>query len=144
MKTYKVINGTSYDERTNSKVIEVLERVRAQRIRIRVYYGDIITGRSWLEEHDIFGYVGRSNGNSKIPLLVFNNRSYGGGALLDHCIVKITTSAGGNILYKHPSFHTPDLKIVENSVNSYTLFADNKEHANGTRNQIINLCKKLS
>ena len=101
MNKYKEINGTSYSENTSDKVIKVLEKCIKERIRIVVDYGDVKTGISWNECHDICGYIGRSSGKIKIPLLIYNSRSFGGGALLDNCIVKITTSKGKRILYQH-------------------------------------------
>jgi hypothetical protein len=68
--------------------------------RIIVDYGDIKTGKSWGETYDVSGYVGRSTGSIKVPLLVHNSRSLGGGAMLDHCILTVKTSAGKQLLYK--------------------------------------------
>lgn len=101
MKEYKEVNGTSYSKDTSDKVIEVLERARANRTRITLDYGDVVTGKSWEECYDITGYVGRSTGSIKIPILVFNTRSMGGGSILDNRIIKITESKyGGRVLYK--------------------------------------------
>ena len=103
-KQYQVVNGTYYDARTNKEVINVLEQARTNRTRIVVDYGDVETG-SWQEEFDVTGYVGRSfGGKYNVPLLVHNARSMGGGAMLDHCIVKISTSKGKKVLYKHPKY----------------------------------------
>lgn len=102
---YTEINGTSYDIRTPKNIIDVLERVRLNRTRIRVYYGDPETGKDWNEVFGIFGYVGRSMGSIKIPLLVHNSRSFGGPPLSTHCLVKIETSKGKRILYEHPTYH---------------------------------------
>lgn len=85
MKTnqaYKEVNGTSYHVETSQEVINVLERCRNSRTRIVVGYGK--DGISWGETFDIRGYVGRSTGVTKIPLLVYNSRSLGGGHLLDN------------------------------------------------------------
>jgi hypothetical protein len=101
---YNVVNGTSYHIRTKKEIIDVLEQCRKNRTRIVVDYGDTVTGKSWNEENDTIGYVSRSNGNTKIPILVFNNRSTGGGALMDHCIVKISTTKGKKVLYIHYSY----------------------------------------
>jgi hypothetical protein len=111
---FKVMNGTYYDSTTPDKVIEVLENARTKRIRIQVDYGytnldkkisdSRTNGQSWGEVNDITGYVGRSTGERKIPLLVHNSRSLGGGAILTHCIVKIVTTKGKKVLYEHPTY----------------------------------------
>lgn len=104
-KEYKVVNGTSFDVRTNDKVIAILDNALRNRTRIRIHYGDIDTGRDWDEVYDVTGYVGRSSGSIKIPLLAYNTRSMGGVGMLDHCIVKITTSAGKHLLYQQSNYH---------------------------------------
>ena len=99
---YRVVNGTSYHRETSNEVITALERARATGSRIRIFYGDVKTGRSWNEENDVVGTLGRSTGTIKVPLLIASSRSSGGGALLDHAIVAILTGVG--YLYQHPNF----------------------------------------
>ena len=114
MKTYKLENGTSYDERTSDGVIRVLESARLNRTRLHVSLGETEgpkAGRDWLEEFETHGYVGRSMGPIKVPLLIANRRSTGGGAILDHCIVRIRESARGRVLYQHPQYHHGSLEI---------------------------------
>ena len=111
MKQYKTINGTSYDNCTPDEVVAILEKARQTRTRLHVSLGDSESGRDWLEENDVYGVIGRSTGSVKIPLLVHNRRSLGGPGLLDHCIVRIRKSQGGQILWEHPSYHHGDLEI---------------------------------
>lgn len=111
MKTYKHINGTSFDERTPDEVIRVLESARQNRTRLHISLGDTSNGKDWLEEFETHGYVGRSMGPVKVPLLVANTRSLGGGSILAHCIVRIRESAGGRVLYQHPGYHHGRLEI---------------------------------
>lgn len=120
MKTYRQVNGTFYDERTPDEVIRVLESARQNRTRLHISLGEIDNergklGRDWLEEHDIIGTVSRSMGPVKVPLLIANRRSIGGGAILDHCIVRIRTSAG-RVLYQHPAYHHGSLEIRRKAV----------------------------
>jgi hypothetical protein len=103
-KVFREVNGTSYDARTSDEVVRVLEEARKNRTRIIVDYGDTETGQSWREEFDVTGYVGRSTGSIRIPLLIYNSRSSGGGGILDSSIVKITTSSGKRVLYSHENY----------------------------------------
>lgn len=114
MKSYKLVNGTSYDDRTPEEVIRVLEKARSERNRLHISLGHTDgpnIGLDWLEEFDSHGHIGRSTGSVKVPLLLANSRSTGGGALLDHCIVRIRQSAGGRVLYQHEAYHHGTLAI---------------------------------
>lgn len=114
MKHYKTINGTSYDVRTIDEVVAILENARQNRTRLHVSLGETggpEAGKDWLEENMVHGFIGRSTGSIKIPLLIHNRRSLGGPGLLDHCIVRIRTSSGGRILWKHPGYHHGRLEI---------------------------------
>lgn len=99
MESYKVVNGTSYHINTPDMVIKVLEECRINKTRIVVDYGNTVTGESWGEVNDITGYIGRSTGSSKIPLLIYNSRSLGGNALLTDCIIGIKTTKSKRVLY---------------------------------------------
>lgn len=107
---YNVVNGTSYHKDTPQALIEVLERAREQGLRLRLFVGDSATGRDWCEENDVTGTLGRSMGTIKVPLLLHNARSIGGGALLDHCIVRVLH--GKRELYRHPSYHLPEMRVT--------------------------------
>lgn len=102
-KKYKVVNGTAYHIETSDEVIRVLENCRNNGTRIVLDYGDVKTGRSWGEVNDITGRIGRSMGDFKIPILLHNKNSIGGGGILDHCIIGIKTSKGKIPLYKYKS-----------------------------------------
>ena len=144
---YNVIGGTSYHLKTSQSVIDVLERVRYRGERIRVYHGDIETGKCWNEEHDIFGYIGRSTGTNKIPLLIANKRSNGGGGLLDHCIIKIKESKGNRVLYQAANFQPSTFEIKESAEIGFThsLFIDGALYSNHkTLKSAETLKKKLS
>jgi hypothetical protein len=146
-KQYKVVNGTSYDERTNEKVIAVLESARINRTRVRVYYGNTETGVCFNDEYDILGYIGRSTGTSKIPLLIYNNNSYGGGGLLDHCILKVKESKGGRVLYQAANFKPSTFEIVPSDLPDYShnVNIDGKLYSRHTSlKKAAALVKKLS
>lgn len=113
---YKVSDsGTYYSEKTPDDVIRVLESLRGKSQRIKIYVGDKVTGKDWMEESDKIGKIGRSSGPIKIPILLSTIDSTGGGAILDDCIVKIVTSpaSSARVLYKHPNYHQGEMVITE-------------------------------
>ena len=83
-----------FDENTCDKVKAALVDCYHSKARIRIWYGDTATGVSWLEEYDTIGTIGRSGGQVKIPLLLKNARSSGGGGILCHCIIRIDIMLG--------------------------------------------------
>lgn len=108
-----VVNGTTYHAQTPQAVIDVLERARWSEQRIRLHYGDTKTGSDWLEEYGVTGRIGRSTGSQKIPIMIANAQSMGGPGILDHCIVKITTTIQPKqVLYQHPKYQKPALRIA--------------------------------
>jgi hypothetical protein len=103
---------THYNPRTHPGAKAVIEshlqaRKQGQGQRLRFHYGDNETGRAWGDTES--GYVGRSTGSQKIPLVVHNARSMGGGGLLDANVVKIEStrkSKGAHpVLWQHPNYH---------------------------------------
>ena len=109
---YKKVGGIFYHVDTPDAVVEVLERARSCRQRVRLYYGDKTIGKDWLEENDVVGYIGNSIGPLKVPLLIYHRRSHGGCALLDQCLVKIRWTTGG-VIYQHPMYHTDMFTVRE-------------------------------
>ena len=86
---YKIVNGTYYNRETPDAVIQWLETSRERRQRIRIFYGK--DGKCWNDEFRTIGHVSRSMGPIKIPILIKSSVSTGGGAILDHRIVRIDT-----------------------------------------------------
>lgn len=97
---------------TGWQVRSCLIRAFETKDRVRLFYGHTDTGAAWPEEHDTIGRVGRSTGLHKVPLLIANARSMGGGAILDHCVVAILRR-DGVWLYRHPSFTLGDWQVRE-------------------------------
>lgn len=110
-KEYQIVGGTYFDARTPIEVINVLEKARLNRTRLHISLGDATTGRDWLEEFECFGFVGRSMGPIKEPLILPVRRSIGGGAILDHCIIRIRHSSGGQVLWQHPKYHHGKIEV---------------------------------
>jgi hypothetical protein len=106
---------TWFDARTPIAVRQALEYCRTQHLRVRIFYGDTDTGRSWLDEWEMVGRIGRSTGYMRIPLLV-PDREHGGPGLLDSSIIRIiNTRTHGNV-YCHPKFHLPPFEFIEGNV----------------------------
>lgn len=115
--TYKISeNGTAFHEKTDEKICAILDRYINNRNRLKLYYGDVETGRDWYEEMDTAGRIGRSTGTVKIPLLIATKRSTGGGSILDHCIVKIKDTETGIVLYQNVNYQKPSFEIVESDM----------------------------
>jgi hypothetical protein len=95
---YKVRNGTYYSHEASEQVIQVLEAVRASQTRIKLEYGDLKQGLVW--DGCERGTIGRSMGPIHIPLLRKTARSLGGQALLESCIIRISESRSGKVLYE--------------------------------------------
>jgi hypothetical protein len=104
--------ATWYDARTPAGVQSALEAARRSNDVMRVFTGDTVTGRDWMEEYDTIGRIGRSGGAMKVPLLVPKGDN-GGPALLTHCIVRIINVTKGKEVYKHPTYHAPKMELVE-------------------------------
>ncbi len=104
----------TFDNNTCSKVKTVLTECYNNQCRIRIWYGDTKTGLSWMDEYDMMGTIGRSTGQQKIPLLVKNSRSGGGGGILCHCIIRIDVISSKHTIYEHPLFDVPTLGVYSN------------------------------
>lgn len=100
-----------------AQVQQALESAYRSQRRVRIWYGftesHILTGaerdsvgRSWGDDFDVTGRIGRSTGRVKVPLLVNNKRSLGGGAILVNSIIRIDDIASRTHLFKHPAFRS--------------------------------------
>ena len=134
----------TFDNGTNDRVKAILNSLNSTRERVRIFYGDVDTGKAWPEENDVLGYIGNSTGSSKIAILVNNRASFGGGGILTACIVGVVTTTG-RWLYKHEKFHTGEWKTtVSDFITEFPAAAlhDGEIHARfKTLKQAENYCK---
>lgn len=103
-------HGAWWHPTTPAAIVDTLWPYIGNRdVRLAIEYGDAETGQSWGDAET--GYIGRSTGTQKIPLVVHNARSMGGGGLLDHCIVRISfaNKANGGDLYRHPTYKAAEV-----------------------------------
>jgi hypothetical protein len=148
-KTYKIIDGFYFDEKTEENAIKEILKAYNGKYRIRIWYGD--EKKSWNEEHDVIGTIGKSTGTIKIPLLIKSSRSYGGIRILDYCIVRIDVNYGDCKKTRYikdgvyfPTFYTlydgEILKVYYNDIDGkQTLYGFNK-----TEKSTINLCNFMN
>lgn len=101
---------TYFDPGTSPKVARVLELCRSNGTKVRLIQGDTSTGRSWLDEHDVVGTIGRSMGTLKVPLLIESGACCGS-AILTACLLGIVDRDNGEFIFRHPAYHAPDLSI---------------------------------
>lgn len=105
--THKVLSGLYYHRETSDEIIGIIDRLHRERTRVVISYGDVVSGRMWGidEETDVTGRISNSMGPVKIPILIHNSRSMGGGSLLEHGIIRIRYARGKSVIYQHPNFH---------------------------------------
>lgn len=142
---YRFFECSYFHVETPQAVVIALNKVIASHRRVNIYYGNVKTGRDWLESNDRTGRVWVSDGPLRVPILV--NRGRGGNHVLDHCIVRIRYSCQKNRheyghLYIHPNYHRPRLTVAAISPLeldhegrpliwrglSFKVLADNKPH----------------
>jgi hypothetical protein len=104
----EIPSGTYFRVRTCSTVRQILEHFRlySSGHRLRLYYGDAETGKASGECEK--GYIGRSLGPVKVPILIPCTRSHHGTSIFDDQIVKIERSnenQGPRLIWQHPNFH---------------------------------------
>lgn len=94
--THPASKKTWYRTGTPKAVAAILEAARASfsderehGTILRLFYGDPETGRDWAEEYDCVGFIGRSTGPKRVPLMME--------PLLDDVRSIITSGCGGAI-----------------------------------------------
>lgn len=110
---------TEFHSNTPQAVRDILQSYYHTGKRLRLFFGDTETGRDWGEENDVIGMIGASiGGTRKIPILLANRRSRGGGAIPDHCIVRIIDITTKQELWRHPRYiaHSYEIETLVNNV----------------------------
>jgi len=132
MKNLIEFNGFWFAEGTASSVQSVIVSNYRCKNRLRFWYGDKKTGKSWNDENDVCGYIGRSTGTKKIPLLINKISSYGGGGLLTDCIIKVVDTGTKRVLYQHENFNQPEFIV---RTYDCAVLANNIVHARGFKTE---------
>ncbi len=101
-------SGTYYRQGAPREVVSAIEAAMKKPKRVRIFNGDDETGRDWLEENDVSGFVGRSMGVRPCALLVPAGSN--GGLPIDGTnIVRLLVD--GQEVYRHPKYVTPKIRI---------------------------------
>lgn len=103
-------DGTHFHPDTPIALVEVLERCRRDNTKVRLFIGDRETGKTWDEERDVAGTIGRSIGPCKVPL-IGHPQSIGGPHLLDHCVLAVLVGHG-LYAWKAPNFDNGDWTVT--------------------------------
>lgn len=147
-KKYTVtLSGTYYPADTDIAAISAMEYARLSDHRVRVFIGyteayrgqggtEGKPGEVWPQEYDVTGYIGRTTGQVKSPILLHSKASSGGGIISADCLLGLRLTTGACAwLYKHPNF---DLGVWEvkdatgckrDDGNHFEVFHNNKVHA---------------
>ncbi|BCU08363.1 hypothetical protein [Allochromatium tepidum] len=123
----KKMAGTWFKPKTPPRVRRILEKAWREDVKLRLFFGDVDSGRDWLEENDTSGRIGRSTGLMKVPLLLSDSGRFGA-PILDDCIVKIQNQAG-KVLWQHRKYHLPEMEIQKGSGGSWELLVEGRVHA---------------
>lgn len=100
----QVLHDTWYHKNTPKDLVRLLDALYQTKQRVMLVYGNIFTGVPWdLDANNSNrGFIGKSSGSKRVPLLVKTSRSPGGDAILDLYILQIRDSRGGKVLYNRP------------------------------------------
>lgn len=128
---------TWFEPGTPKKVIDVLQRainftregVDSQQLRL--FFGDPETGRDWCEEFETVGFIGRSGGTMKTPLLMepllkesgFLARAESGSPIPTHRVLRIVDVATGEELYRAKNYQLPELEVLVDTAHKSHRFA---------------------
>lgn len=118
---------TTYHKDTPQALQRVLNKAREHITLVRLIYGETTTGKPWLEENDVVGFIGRSTGTVQVPLIIealIDNmgeisKADGGPQLLDHCILRVIDCHTGRDLYRHAKYQLPKLDMRESVAPEY-------------------------
>jgi hypothetical protein len=103
---------TWFHPRTSRDVRQALEEARIARHRVRLYYGDAVTGLDAMELADTVGYVGRGGGVLQHPVLLAHPADRFGVRVHDPAVVRIALLDHCVDVWCHPQYHLPHLDFV--------------------------------
>lgn len=120
---FRVVGDPFYcDQKTVDDVRNVLTDIYHKRSltskRIRVWYGNVETGRAWNDMFNVCGYVGRNMDRYPRPTVMQFKSSIEGEVLATNKIVRIDIVESGETVYSHEKFHIAPFSTLSNITES--------------------------
>lgn len=109
------------DKDTADDVRHVLNSVYAGSrcgARIRIWYGNVATGRAWNNTFNVAGYLGSTTKRLQEPVIRALKSAAEGQIVNAAQIVRIDMVETGETLYRHPKFHVAAFSDLANALES--------------------------
>lgn len=105
---------THYEEGTPEGVRIALEQAikNGPDHRYRIFYGDPATGKDYGEEQDVIGWISRSTGEQKVPIILAQKNSSFGSPIHTRIVVKIIHTNVNRVVYRHPRYDPGEYTIL--------------------------------
>ncbi len=128
---HAVASRTWYPPQTPPSVQAILDNaIQSQNVGggviLRLFFGNPSTGLDQCEEEGTVGFVGRSGGLMRVPLLFEPLRAFGetrpakfGAALATQNVLRIIRVNDGLELYRCKNYHLPKITVVASDVKAY-------------------------
>ena len=94
-------SGLYFPDTTPEPVKTALRYLVGTETRVRIFLGNVETGKTWSEEHDCVGRISRSMGPCKVPLLIHSRRSMGGSAIMCDSVLGIMSKGRGSVTWHY-------------------------------------------
>lgn len=103
--------GGMYSSETPMVVQKILDHYMSVDTcsQLRVFYGDMKTGRDYVDDIDVIGRIGSIGAPLKFPTLILRDGSM---TLLGPNIVRLMEVDSYTDLYRHENYHQPSVRIV--------------------------------
>jgi len=109
-QTHKIPLGTWFDEQTPQRVRKILEDARKNSETLRLFYGDRISGKDWLQLHHVIGKIDRNKGMMSLPVIISDDKTRI--PIEDAAIIRIVRLDDNQELYRHGGYHQPEIELT--------------------------------
>jgi hypothetical protein len=103
---------TFFEIGTRQEVADVLKKyMQKNNEMLRIMVGDPETGVDSCSEFEVVGFIGRSGGSMKVPLIIEPGED-GGGPIQTSRVLRILRARDGKELYRHPKYQVPNITVT--------------------------------